>query len=304
MLALIKKRTDLAQEAREIWKESAGETTTLEGVEAKEDKNHGCDVTRVRILDQRGAKALEKPVGNYITLSIGQWGGVPETAFEDRAQALSEEIKNLLHLKAGESVMVVGLGNESITPDAVGPRSARHIMVTRHLVSGMPETFGEFRPVSVLSPGVLGTTGLESGEIIKGVLEKVKPDRVLVVDALASCRMERVCKTVQLADTGIVPGSGVGNSRSAINKETLGVEVLAVGVPTVVEAATLAADIVSRAGGKELDIAALAPYGEGVIVTPREIDKFVSDVSRLLGYGINLALHDNLSMDDINAFLS
>ncbi len=135
-------------------------------------------------------------------------------------------------------------------------------------------------------------------------MEKVKPDRVLVVDALASAKMERVCNTVQLADTGIVPGSGVGNSRSAINKDTLGVEILAVGVPTVVEAATLAADIVSRAGGRDLDTAALAPYGEGVIVTPREIDKFVDDVSKLLGSGINLALHNNLSLDDINAFLS
>jgi spore protease len=133
-------------------------------VEAREDNNHGCAITRVKILDERGVRALEKPVGNYITLELGQRGSLSNTSFEDRAQALAEEIGNLLCLKKQESVMVVGLGNESITPDAVGPRTARHVMVTRHLIDRMPDTFGDFRPVSVLSPGVLGTTGLESGK--------------------------------------------------------------------------------------------------------------------------------------------
>ncbi|MBQ9980066.1 MAG: GPR endopeptidase [Oscillospiraceae bacterium] len=294
---MLKKRTDLAQEAREIWQESAGETSALQGVEAKEEQQDGCGVTRVRILSEEGARALEKPVGNYITVSFPAEDGGD---LNSRAALLGREIRQLLDLRPGQSVLVVGLGNEAITPDAVGPRTAKGILVTRHLVDALPDTFGQFRPVSVLSPGVLGTTGLESGEIIRGVAERSAPDKVLVVDALASCRLERLCSTVQLADTGIVPGSGVGNSRAAINRQTLGVDVLAVGVPTVVDAATLVADMLGRQEEKE----ALGGWGKGVIVTPRDIDKFVGDISKLLSLGINMALHDNLSPDDINGFLS
>jgi spore protease len=177
-------------------------------------------------------------------------------------------------------------------------------MVTRHLVEKLPDEFGSMRRVSVLISGVLGTTGIESADFIKAVVQKLNPDRVLVVDALASRKMSRICRTVQLADTGIVPGSGVGNSRAAINKEMLGVPVTAIGVPTVVDAATLAADLAEQAGAQDLSVDELSQYGGGMIVTPREIDANVADISKLIGYGINRALHKNLSIDDINMFLS
>ncbi len=217
---------------------------------------------------------------------------------------LGTEISELLKLEDNDSVLVVGLGNEAITPDAIGPQTAKNTMVTRHLVEKMPEEFGSMRRVSVLMSGVLGTTGIESADFIKAVVEKLKPDQVIVVDALASRKLARICRTVQIADTGIVPGSGVGNSRAAINKERLGVPVMAIGVPTVVDAATLAADLAEQAGAKDINPEDMSHFGGEMIVTPKEIDANVSDISKLVGYGINLALHKNISFEDINMFLS
>ena len=177
-------------------------------------------------------------------------------------------------------------------------------MVTRHLVEQAPEHFGSFRPVAALATGVLGTTGVESGELVKAVAEKIRPGCIIAVDALASRSMDRVCTTVQLANTGIVPGSGVGNHRAALNRETLGVPVIAVGVPTVVDAGTLAADILAEAGQEGLDPEALAGAGEGLMVTPRDIDQRVADLVKVIGYGINLALQPGLTIEDVDLFLS
>ncbi len=299
-----KKRTDLAVEAHEIWKESAREQTELRGVKSRESDKNGYKVTTVEILDEEGAKALDKPVGTYITVEIDKLINRDDNAFTQGIEALSGEIASMLKLKDSDSVLVVGLGNEAITPDAIGPKTARHTMVTRHLVERMPEHFGDMRRVSVVMSGVLGTTGIETAEFIKAVTDKLRPDSVVVVDALASRKMSRVCRTVQLADTGIVPGSGVGNSRAAISRETLGVPVTAIGVPTVVDAATLAADLIEEAGVKDLNPQDLAQYGSSMIVTPKEIDANVADISKLLGYGLNKALHGNISVEDINTFLS
>ena len=175
---------------------------------------------------------------------------------------------------------------------------------TRHLVEQVPEHFGSFRPVAALAAGVLGTTGVESGELVRAVVEKIRPACVVVVDALASRSLSRVCTTVQLADTGIVPGSGVGNARFALNQETLGVPVIAVGVPTVVDAATLASDVLAQAGRDDLDPEALRGAGDGLLVTPRDIDARVADLAKVIGYGINLALQPGLTIADIDLFLS
>lgn len=299
-----KKRTDLAVEAKELWRESAEKQTELKGVRSREKDSNGFKVTTVEILDDQGARALGKPVGTYITIEIDRLVHREENAFTMGAEALGSEISGMMKLKEQDSVLVVGLGNEAITPDAIGPKTAKNTMVTRHLVEKMPDMFGSMRRVSVLISGVLGTTGIESADFIKAVTEKLKPDYVVVVDALASRKLARICRTVQLADTGIVPGSGVGNSRAAINREKLGVPVIAIGVPTVVDAATLAADLAEQAGANDIKPEDMAHYGGDMIVTPKEIDSNVSDISKLIGYGINLALHGNISIEDINMFLS
>lgn len=297
------KRTDLAVEAKELWKESAQEQTQLKGVKSRETEKNGYKITTVEILDDDGARAIQKPIGTYITVEIDKLIKREDNAFNLGAETLGEEIKTILKLKDDDTVLVVGLGNDAITPDAIGPLTAKSTLVTRHLVERMPDDFGFLRRVSVLISGVLGTTGIETAEFIKAVAEKLKPDAVIVVDALASRRLSRVCRTIQIADTGIVPGSGVGNSRAAINKETLGIPVTAIGVPTVVDAATLAADLAEQAGVKDLNPEDLSQYAKEMIVTPKEIDASVADISKLIGYGINLALH-KISMDDINMLLS
>ncbi len=300
---MITKRTDLAVEAKEIWRESTGETTQLHGVEAKEKLSHGLIIETVKILDENGEKALNKPKGTYITISLGKNSG-DANQFAECCLALAEELKTLLPSGGKEPVLIVGLGNRYITPDNLGPNTLRHTMVTRHLVEQVSEYFGNFRPVSTLEPGVLATTGVESAEMIRALSEKTKPAAVVAVDALTSRRMKRVCTTIQIADTGIVPGSGVGNSRAEISQKTLGVPVVAIGIPTIVDAGTLAADLMENAGMGETDPSKFGDFGGNVMVTPRDIDERVAELAKILGYGINLALHKDMSIDDITAFLS
>ena len=301
---MLKRRTDLAVEATQLWQEQAGETTQLRGVQARDSVREGYKVTTVRILDESGAQALGKPVGTYITVELDGLLRREEDAFPRAARALAAELRGLLDLKEGDAVRVAGLGNRAITPDGIGPKAADYTLVTRHLVEQVPEQFGAFRPVSALAAGVLGTTGMESGELISAVVEKTRPACVLAVDALASRSLRRVGRTVQLSDTGIVPGSGVGNHRMALNRETLGVPVIAIGVPTVVDAATLACDLLSEAGREDLDPAALSGAGENLIVTPREVDTQVGDLAKVIGYGIDLALQSGLDVADIDLLLS
>ena len=301
---MLKRRTDLALEAKELWTESAEKETKLEGVRARDSLREGYQVTTVDILDEQGASSLGKPVGSYVTVQLDALARREEDAFGRAARAIAAELNGLLKLPEEATCLVVGLGNRAITPDAIGPGVADHTMVTRHLVEQAPEHFGSFRPVAALAAGVLGTTGVESGELVKEVAEKIRPGCIIAVDALASRSMDRVCTTVQLANTGIVPGSGVGNHRAALNRETLGVPVIAVGVPTVVDAGTLAADILAEAGQEGLDPEALAGAGEGLMVTPRDIDQRVADLVKVIGYGINLALQPGLTIEDVDLFLS
>ncbi|MDU1325343.1 MAG: GPR endopeptidase [Clostridiales bacterium] len=301
---MLKRRTDLALEAKELWAESAEKETKLEGVRARDSLREGYQVTTVDILDEQGASSLGKPVGSYVTVQLEALARREEDAFGRAARAIAAELNGLLKLPEEATCLVVGLGNRAITPDAIGPGVADHTMVTRHLVEQAPEHFGSFRPVAALAAGVLGTTGVESGELVKAVAEKIRPGCIIAVDALASRSMDRVCTTVQLANTGIVPGSGVGNHRAALNRETLGVPVIAVGVPTVVDAGTLAADILAEAGQEGLDPEALAGAGEGLMVTPRDIDQRVADLVKVIGYGINLALQPGLTIEDVDLFLS
>ena len=296
------RRTDLALEAAQLWREGgAGELT---GVTQAETTREGWPVTTVRVLDDRGAKAIGKPVGTYVTVDLSALVRREEDAFGRAARAVAAELNALLKLPEGAPALVVGLGNRAITPDNIGPAAADHTMVTRHLVEQVPQHFGAFRPVATLAAGVLGTTGVESGELVRAVTEKIRPACVIAVDALASRSLSRVCTTVQLSDTGITPGSGVGNARAALDRASLGVPVIAIGVPTVVDGATLAADLLAEAGQAHLDPQTLRGAGEGLMVTPRDIDARVADLAKVVGFGINLALQTGLTVEDVELFLS
>lgn len=287
---MLERRTDLALETHEL--RSGGRA--MPGVECEEAEREGFPLTTVRVTGPEGAAALGKPQGTYHTLDLTGLERREEGAFPRAVTALSELLKPLL--PTGGEVLVVGLGNRAITPDAIGPQAADKTLVTRHLVTMSPEHFGSFRAVAALAAGVLGTTGVESGEIVKAVGEKIGVGAVIAVDALAARRVERLCATVQVCDTGIAPGSGVGNHRFALDRESLGVPVIAVGVPTVVDGATLAADLL-EAAGREADPAALsgAP-GASLMVTPRDIDQRVADLSKVIGYAISLALQPELDL--------
>lgn len=293
-----KRRTDLALEARELWQEQAGETTRLEGVVARESWREGLKVERVDILDERGERALEKPAGTYITLTLEGVARREEDIFARAARAIGGELEGLMEGVSPEGlVLVAGLGNRFITPDAVGPEVHRHILVTRHLVSQVPEHFGNLRPVASLAAEVLGNTGVESGEVVRAVCEKIRPACVVAVDALASRSLSRLCRTVQITDTGIVPGSGVGNHRFALDRASLGVPVIALGVPTVVEGATLAADLLKTEELPRLE-------GGELLVTPKDIDSQVADLSKIIGYGISLALQPHITVEDLDMLLT
>ena len=295
------KRTDLALEARELWQESAGTATKLVGVKAVEKKVQGYSVTRIDILDRRGEAALGKPVGSYRTLDLSAFWQRSEGFFDRAVRAVGQQLRELI--PESGSVLVAGLGNAAMTPDAVGPLAADSVLITRHLIAAMPRQFSGFRPVAVLRTGVLGATGVESAEAVRGLAAQIHPALIIAVDALASRRMGRLCNTIQFSDTGIIPGSGVGNHRAALNRETLGVPVIAVGVPTVVDAATLSADLLEESGMGDVDTERLHQGSGTFMVTPRDIDQQVRDLGKVIGYGINWALQD-LEIEEINALLS
>ena len=234
-------RTDLACESRDVWLRTRG--AALAGVSARQETRDGLGVETVEILDEGAAEELCKPMGRYVTISLDALVRREEDAFRRACGVLAREIRTQLAMEPEESVLVVGLGNPDITPDAVGPLAAECVLVTRHLKTRLPEEFAAFRPVSVFRTGVLGTTGIESAALVRGVVSLVRPDRVIAVDALSAREAARLCRAVQVTDAGIVPGSGVGNARSALTEETLGVPVVAVGVPTVVDARTLCTDL-------------------------------------------------------------
>lgn len=291
-------RTDLAVEAIENHKTAAA----LPHVRQSDRTLEGFAVHEVRILSEDAAREIGKPQGRYLTLELDALIRREEDAFPRACKALSTLLRELLPHPNGGPVLIAGLGNRMITPDAIGPQTADHVIATRHLVAQSPAIFADWRPVSALAPGVLGQTGVETGEVICGVLDRVRPAAVIAVDALAAGRLSRLLRTVQLADTGITPGSGVGNARAALNKETLGVPVIAVGVPTVVDGATLAHEISSQLGQPACE--ALDDLSQPVMITTRDIDREVADISRMIGYAVNMALHPHLSVADIDLYLS
>ncbi len=293
-----KRRTDLALEAASALQVEG----RVPGVVTQEWVDEGVPITVVEIRSSEGAEAVGKPVGRYVTLDLGPVRRREQTAFGRSVRMLAQEISKLLPPGNGPA-LVVCLGNRDVTPDALGPMVHDHLLVTRHLIDAAPEHFGAFRPVAALSLGVLGSTGVESGALARAAVGEVRPEVVIAVDALASGSLGRLCATVQVSDTGISPGSGVGNHRQALDRDTLDVPVVAVGVPTVVEAATLAQDLLAEAGRDDLDPKTLGGQGERLFVTPRDIDVRVAECAKVIAYAINLALQPGLTVEDLEMLL-
>ena len=239
-------RTDLASERRDIYRKANSLENEIDGIESeKKKKKKKISVERVKITNKQGEEAIGKPIGNYITIDIKKLKIAQDEDIENSAEILSNELKKVLeeHIDKQGEVLVVGLGNIYVTPDALGPKVINGIEVTRHIINYLPQYVNEgTRMVSAISPGVLGTTGIETVEILKGIVDNIHPKLVIVIDALASRSIERISSTIQLSDTGIIPGAGVGNKRSEISEATLGIPVIAIGIPTVVETAVLVND--------------------------------------------------------------
>lgn len=307
-------RTDLASERRDIFKKANHLEDEIDGIEAEEiEENEKIKITKVKVTNQNGADSIGKPIGNYITIDIKKLKVATNEDIQKAADVLSRELKSLIdkHSVAIDEILIVGLGNQYVTPDSLGPKVIADIDVTRHILKYMPEVLDpNTRPVSAISPGVLGTTGIETLEILKGIVDNTKPKLLIIIDALASKSIERISSTIQLADTGITPGAGVGNTRKEISQETLGIPVIAIGIPTVVEAATIAADSIDlfieklqneaksneylnnlKEQDKYSEIKeALMPGDYNFIVTPKEIDELIENMKDVVARGINMSL--------------
>ena len=308
-------RTDLASERKDLYRKANNLKEEIDGIETEEEKvNDNINISRVKVTNENGKNAIGKPIGNYITIDFKSLKIAGNDEIQAASEVLTKELKELLqkHVEPQDPILVVGLGNIYVTPDALGPKVINEVDVTRHLLEYMPEVMDKnTREVSAISPGVLGTTGIETVEILKGIVDNVKPKLLIVIDALASRSIERISSSVQLADTGIVPGAGVGNARKELTQESLGIPVIALGIPTVVEAATIAADSLTlfiqkvQEQGESNDFLnklqeddkyniikeILAPEEYNFIVTPKEIDALIEKMKDVVARGINFAIN-------------
>ena len=284
-------RTDLAVEAREI----VGED--ISGVEFKNYKQNGLEISRMKVKTSKAKQALGKEIGTYITIELPSLtDNFTET--DERLVTIGEEIRSLLPVHG--LVLVVGLGNVEITPDSLGPKTSSRILATRHISGEIASATGldKLRPVAVMQTGVTGQTGIETGEYILSIVRRIKPNAVVAIDALASRRLERLGCTLQISDTGISPGAGVGNHRTKITNETIGVPVIAIGVPTVVDVQTLATDLLGNDNKTNSDTS-IIPKGKQMVVIPREIDLLTERAARLIGFALNGALQNEFNLSDL-----
>ena len=306
-------RTDLASERRDIY-QRANKLEEIEGIQTtKEEISENIKVERVQITNKNGEQAIGKPIGNYITIDVKKLKIATEEEIQKASEVVTSELKSLIdkHVQKQEEILVVGLGNVYVTPDSLGPKVINEIDVTRHLINYLPQYVEEgTRPVCAVAPGVLGTTGIETMEILKGIVDNTKPKLVIVIDALASRSIDRISSTIQISDTGIVPGAGVGNTRKEISQETLGIPVIAIGIPTVVDLATIVSDGIDIFIGKLQEDAksndnlnklreednyeevkeALNVGDYNMIVTPKEIDDLIENMKDIVARGINFAV--------------
>ena len=294
-------RTDLALEAADDLAARTKKNSPPEGIRRLESLQEGYAVTDIRITNDAGAQALGRPVGRYITVDLRPYFDRQRTFFHSAVWCIAQQLRALLPDAGPRSqILVAGLGNRAMTPDAIGPAAVENLLVTRHMVRTLPRQFQGFTPVSALCTGVLARTGLETLELIMSAAAHIRPTAVIAIDALAARSRDRLCATVQLSDTGLTPGSGVGNHRRAVDRAALGVPVIAVGVPTVIDGATLCADLLEEAGCSRQ---ALCGRGADLFVTPQDIDQRVTELGRMVGYGITLALQRGLTLEDVTGLL-
>ncbi|MDF2658972.1 MAG: endopeptidase [Paenibacillus sp.] len=321
-------RTDLALEAKELASSRHGDT--IPGVHTETAEDDDMVITKMHIENEQGSRAVGKLIGNYITLEIPRLREKDSDLQDKVATRLAQEFSTFLQrigITKDAKVLIIGLGNYNVTPDALGPLVVENVMVTRHFFELMPDQVSPgYRQVSAVAPGVLGTTGIETSEIVQGIVERSKPDLVIAIDALASRALERVNTTIQIADTGIHPGSGVGNKRKGLTREFLGVPVIAIGVPTVVYASTIVnstmdmmidhfkqqttntsqifglLDGMNENERLQLVKEVLDPVGHNLLVTPKDIDQFIEDMANIIASGLNAALHDAIDQDNVAAY--
>ncbi len=324
---MISIRTDLAVEMRELYKKDSGREVPGVEVEVEKDEED-INITTVVVKDDEGARIMGKPIGTYITMDVPGIKHYDADLHDRISRAVAKQLVKVVKLEKDQTALVVGLGNWNVTPDSLGPKVVSKLMVTRHLKKYMPEVLEDgINPVCAISPGVLGITGIETAEIIQGIVDKVKPDVVIVIDALASRKMDRVATTIQIGNTGINPGSGVGNRRMELTKNTMGVPVIAIGVPMVVDAATMANDTIDMMVDNLIEQSKdnkafysmlksvdkeekhrmireiLNPYIGNLMVTPKEVDALIEDISKTIANGINIALHKSIELKDINRYV-
>ncbi|CAH1220996.1 Germination protease [Paenibacillus plantiphilus] len=319
---------DLALEAKEF-AESGGQGP-IQGVVSDISKDDGITITRLQVTNEEGSKALGKMIGHYVTFEVPDLRK-QDTGLQDRvATKLAQEFESFLQrvgINKQCNVLIVGLGNWNVTPDSLGPLVVENVLVTRHFFQLMPDEVAPgYRCISAVAPGVLGVTGIESSEIVQGIVERTKPDLIIAIDALASKALERVNTTIQIADTGIHPGSGIGNKRRGLTKEILGIPVIAIGVPTVLYASTIVSnsidlvrehlkrhsassegflgllDSINEEERLQLVREALGPLGHDLLVTPKEIDQFIEDIANIVASGLNAALHDAVDASNVAAY--
>lgn len=292
-------RTDLAVERHEIAPQKE-----FDGVNFRKYTEKGVTVTEIEVTDEAGAEAIKTPEGKYFTFEVTPFSTGNELFSSPELEIISRVIASLLP-ESEKTVLITGLGNDEITADSLGVKAASMIFSTRHITGELSSSLslGKFRSVASVSVGVLGKTGIESGEVIESIVQRIKPCAVITIDALAARRLERLGRTVQISTGGITPGSGVGNSRKRIDSETLGVPVISIGVPMVVDGAVFAYDILKNSGA-DVSEDMIGSFEKNITVTHKDIDLMNERASRLIAMSINCALHKNLSPEEIFAIVS
>ncbi|NGM81853.1 GPR endopeptidase [Paenibacillus sp. 7124] len=327
-LQLYSVRTDLAVESKEMAQRLSN--MPIPGVNEEVEESDGIKITRLAVSNDAGSQQIGRAIGNYVTLEIpGLRGG--DTGLQQKvSEAFAREFESFMSrigIGKNASVLIVGLGNWNVTPDSLGPLVVENALITRQFYELMPDQVSPgYRNVSAVAPGVLGLTGIESSEIVQGIVERTKPDAIIAIDALASRSLERVNTTIQIADIGIHPGSGIGNKRRGLTREVLGIPCIAIGVPTVCYASTIVGNVLEMmrshfggADGRTKEIMGLLdsiseqerlalvkevlePLGHDLIVTPKEIDEFIEDIANVVATGLNAALHDAVDPGNVGAY--
>lgn len=289
-------RTDMAVERRDLYKNANKLEDDINGIECEEEKVDDITITRVKITNAEGEKALERKIGNYITIDIKKINNITTEKEQKIINVFSEELSKIIekHIKKDEEILIVGLGNLYATPDSLGAKVVQNIEITRHIKIYLPDAIDKnTRSISAITPGVLGTTGIETIEIVRGIVDNIKPKLVIAIDSLCSKNIDRINKSIQISDTGIIPGGGVGNRQEELSERTLNIPVIGIGIPTVLDAATIVIDTLNACeiSVSENEIVEKMKLNNfNFIVTPKEIDSLIDNMTSIVSEGINMSL--------------